>query len=125
MTPKEYNIFSKTELFDPGAWAEHAWDVFASAFNSSDRVQIVFDRANAKRKYWLIHSEYAYQEHELPDGVSFRISSDEAQSMMAFVRAVEKDVGRNIDQISFCIDLTGFMRPHLLFLALYLHVRNV
>lgn len=125
MTPKEYNVFYKTQLPPSSAWSAHTWDVFASAFNSSERVKLVFDRINAQKKFWLIHSEYDYQDNELPQGLSFRLTSDEAQSIKAFVQAIEQSVGRPIDQISICIDLTGFMRPHLLFLALYLHIRGV
>lgn len=125
MTPKEYNIFYKEELLASDAWRAHAWDVFASAYNSSERVQLVFDRVNAKRKYWLIHAEYDYGDDELPKGDCFRLEADEAQSIMAFVKHVEESTDRPIDQVSMCVDLTGFMRPHLLFLALYLHHRGV
>jgi hypothetical protein len=125
MIPKEYNIFYKTELPISSTWSDQKWNVFASAFNSSERVQLVFDRVNANQKYWLIHAEYHYQDNELPAGPRFRLAADEAQSIIAFVETIEKDAGRSIDQISICIDLTGFMRPHLLFLSLYLHRRGV
>lgn len=125
MTPREYNIFYKKQLPASAAWSAHSWDVFASAYNSSERVKLIFDRVNAQNKYWLIHAEYDYQDNELPQGTCFRLSADEAQSIRAFVNDIENSVGRPIDQVSLCIDLTGFMRPHLLFLALYLHNRGV
>ena len=75
MTAKEYNIFYKTDLSSELAWRGHAWDIFASAFNSSERVRIVFDKVNAREKYWLIHSEYDYQDHELPHGRVLRLST--------------------------------------------------
>ena len=103
MTPKEYNVFYKTQLPASEAWSAHTWDVFASAFNSSERVQLVFDRVSAKTKYWLIHSEYDYKDQELPEGLSFRLSADEAQSIKTFVQAVEHSVGRSIKLVSALI----------------------
>ena len=125
MTGKEYNIFYKTELSTTEPWSAYKWDIFASAFNSSERVQLVFDRVAASRKLWLIHSEYGYERHELPQGLIVELNTDEAHSIKNFVAAAETAAGKSLENISLCVDLTGFMRPHLLFLALYLHFRNV
>jgi hypothetical protein len=125
MKAKEYNIFYKTELSATSAWSTVAWDVFASAYNSSERVRLVFDRVPAKQKHWLIHSEYDYQAAELPTGSVIHLNADEAESIKVFVQTVERSAGRTIEELSICVDLTGFMRPHLLFLALYLNFRKV
>jgi hypothetical protein len=124
MTAKEYNIFYKAELSTSAAWPG-GWDVFASAFNSSERVRLVFERVTAKQKYWLIHAEYGYEPEEIPRGAVIHLSSDEAESIKKFVNEIESGAGKPVDRIRLCIDLTGFMRPHLLFLALYLHFKNV
>ena len=43
------------------------FDVFVSAFNSSDRIAGVFNDVRAHRKLWLIHPEYQYTPIDLPD----------------------------------------------------------
>ena len=45
MTSIDYNVFYKTELPLNAPWASESWDVFVSAYNSSERVRIVFDKA--------------------------------------------------------------------------------
>jgi len=125
MTAREYNIFYKKELSPAHDWSAFCWDVFASAFNSSDRVAIVFNCVAASKKFWLIHTEYDYQASELPQGSVIHLTSDEAESIKTFVKTIEQSAGKPIGEISLCVDLTGFMRPHLLFLVLYLHFLKV
>jgi hypothetical protein len=125
MTSRAYDIFYKTKLPAVEDWPGITWDVFVSAFNSSERVQLVFERAAAGKKFWLIHREYNYLTSELPPGAMVHVSEDEATSIKALVEAIEQSVEKPINDIRLCIDLTGFMRPHLLFLALYLHYRGV
>jgi hypothetical protein len=121
----EYNIFYKTELPGRHEWPGLTWDIFISAYNSSERVRLVFDRASAAHKFWLVHQEYDYQPSELPTGNIIALDSDEASSIKALIERIERDAGKPIEQLSICADLTGFMRPHLLFLALYFSVRGV
>jgi hypothetical protein len=126
MTYFDYNIFYKTALPLNQQWLLPRWDVFVSAFNSSERVRLVFDKVTAGRKYWLIHREYGYAQSELPQGNVFTSSEDnEAAFVKDLIVRIEGDTGADISGLSICVDLTGFMRPHLLFLALYLAVRGV
>lgn len=89
------------------------FDVFVSAYNSSDRVKIVFEKANAQKKIWLIHPEYQYSQIELPVGhtVIAPVMGDEIGQIHDLLNAVP-----NISAISLCIDITGFMRNSLAFL---------
>jgi hypothetical protein len=125
MTSIDYNIFYKAELPLDKPWDSSGWDVFVSAFNSSERVRLVFDRVNAKRKYWLIHNEYEYKKEEIPSGVIFHSDErNEAPFVRGLVARIEADFGKRVRDLSICVDITGFMRPHLLFLALYLNAQN-
>jgi hypothetical protein len=125
MTHVDYNIFYKTELPLGQPWPAR-WDVFVSAYNSSERVRLVFDKVTAKRKYWLMHREYQYTSADFPPGEIFMSTEDnEAIFIRALFDRIESDAVSSISKLSICIDLTGFMRPHLLFMALYLSVRGV
>jgi hypothetical protein len=126
MIPVEYNVFYKAELPLDRPWSSSHWDVFISAYNSSERVQIVFNKVPARKKYWLIHNEYEYKDVEFPSDSIFRSDeTNEAPFVRSLVARLEADIGKKVREISICIDVTGFMRPHLLFLALYLNAQNV
>ncbi|WLB53803.1 hypothetical protein [Bradyrhizobium japonicum] len=74
----------------------------------------------------MIHSEYGYTEQELPEGNCY-VSDDrsEAAYISGLVSHVEGTTGRSIDTLSICVDITGFMRPHLVFLPFYLKTMGV
>src|SRR5258708_3648381 len=109
MTSIDYNIFYKTELPLASTWGSQSWDIFVSAFNSSERVRMVFDRVSAKQKYWLIHNEYEYAIDELPNNNIFTSShTNEAPFIRSFVERVETDTKKRIRDLAICIDITGF-----------------
>jgi len=126
MTQFDYNIFYRCELSPDAPWSSKGWDVFLSAYNSSDRVRRVFDKVTARRKYWVMHNEYGYSAVERPVGAVFSCPEDnEAPFIRQLMEHIEHDAGSEISTLSLCVDITGFMRPHLLFLALYLSIRGV
>ena len=88
-------------------------DLFISAFNMSARVQSTFDRIRATEKYWLIQNEYGFSPEELPsDGSLLRSTAKaEADFMIEVLSVVPLNSGTRL-----CVDVTGFMRPHLMFL---------
>lgn len=90
------------------------FDVFVSAYNSSDRVRIVFDDVRASRKFWLVHPEYGFSELEEPvSGIKVKpAGSDEIRQVNALLDAIGEVAGKSI-----CIDITGFMRHVLVFLV--------
>ena len=89
------------------------FDIFISAYNSSDRVGTAFNNINAKQKIWLIHPEYQYTEIEYPIGhtIVAPAPGDEIAQINDLLAAVP-----NINVVSLCIDITGFMRNSLAFL---------
>jgi hypothetical protein len=89
------------------------FDVFVSAYNSSDRVRKVFDEVRAERKFWLMHPEYQYAAVELPTGAS--LIEPDSRDEIAQVEALLSAIGPLNGQ-SLCIDMTGFMRHVLVFM---------
>ncbi len=96
------------------------WDLFLSAYNESERVSTVFRKAVAGRKEWLVHPEYNLKSSDLPtsDIARFLTSRDEAEFWnQYFDEAGVRDL--NVDS-RVCVDITGFMRPHVMLLPLML-----
>ncbi|WCS38460.1 hypothetical protein [Acinetobacter baumannii] len=108
----DYSIFyyrthsSATELSE--------FDIFISAYNSSERVKTVFTNINASKKLWLIHPEYLFNDIELPD--DGEIIKPEKSLENVQVQALLKSIN-NINEARLCIDITGFMRHVLIFLV--------
>lgn len=99
--------------------AEPAWDLFVSAYNDSMRVRAVYDRVPAVERHWWVMPEYRYEREELPDiaASSFLADGDEATIINAGLEAVGFDRSRH-SRLLF--DITGMMRPHILFLMAHL-----
>ena len=93
------------------------WDVFISAFNSSERVAEVFPRVQAAQKTWAMLLEYGYANSEAPkDGsVVFLTHREEDEAILELLAASNIRSG-----VRLCVDITGFMRPHILFLLVAL-----
>lgn len=121
----DYTIFYKSRYAASEPWEEErAYDVLISAYDQSDRVRTVFSRMQAKTKHWLIHPEYALRAAEYPkDGSGIFDASiwNEAD----FVHELFDTIGVDVATVSLCVDITGFLRPHLLFLMRYLMDRGV
>jgi hypothetical protein len=119
----DFTIFFKTALSPTLDWCNsESWDLFLSAYNSSERVRSVFDAVNAARKCWLLCPEYGYQDSERPCGDSFiGVDPHESDLIPNFFAHLAVDLSSG----SICVDLTGFIRPHLLFLLRWLYQRGV
>lgn len=120
--PLRYYLDAK-RVVDFGS--ENAWEIFVSAFNDSDRVQEIFDEVPAVHKEWWIIPEYGYQQMELPANRTNKrvfLEDHEADLVIAgvapFISALKKGA-------RLCVDITGFMRPHVLFLMYYLKSAGV
>lgn len=114
--PIDYTILyrSRLELDDLGKASNH-WPVLVSAFNASERVQTIFTHANADAKHWLVQPEYGYSPEQFPtEGEVFAPTSrNEADFLAEYLTAAPVDPR----QSGACIDITGFMRPHLMLLV--------
>ena len=103
---------------------DYSCDVFVSAFNLSERVGKTFGKINAARKFWLIHNEYGFSDAELPTNAPLLRSTElaEADFLIDALDGIESDLTPGV---RLCIDITGFMRPHLMFLMHLLRIRQI
>lgn len=109
----------KVESFD----VLDEFDVFVSAFNDSERVKYVFENILAKKKHWWILPEYNYSGGDLDEiysaaSVIDELPSNEAELVISGMEKSGLDDGSG--DLNICIDITGFMRPHIFMLLKYL-----
>lgn len=112
---------AKIELDEFSAFGNR-WDLFISAYNDSQRVQAVFAKVPAARRSWWIIPEYGYNPEDISHLTNPVILSrgSESQVMKAGL------AGSHFNKIKdkrLCIDITGLMRPHILFLMA--HLQNI
>jgi hypothetical protein len=114
--PVDYTILYRSRLeLDDLSDASNRWPVLVSAYNASERVQTIFARANADTKHWLVQPEYNYSPDQHPtEGEVFAPSTrNEADFLAEYFDAASVDPRQD----GACIDITGFMRPHLMLLV--------
>ncbi len=116
----DYSIFYKEKFqYDSGWQNKLNYDVFLSAYSNAERVQKAYNLVKAVKKHWLIMPEFGYDKTELPGtecydpGLS---SSSEAEYIQGMWRTLNLD--SSLDRI--CIDITGFIRPYLLYMVWWL-----
>ncbi len=111
-----FEYFYKTRMPIDGAWpGDSACEVLISAYNSSDRVGAVFDKCSAPLKIWMVFPHYRYDKKDYPKSGEIFDSQEMEESEylnLFFEKYFNQLVGKKI-----AIDITGFMRPHLLFLV--------
>lgn len=112
----DYSVFARNKLSRDDL-SDRSFDVFLSAYNTSDRVKTVFDVVSATEKHWILHQEYDFDDAEFPDGSCWRVAPREDVIDM-WERCFEE---LNISPgARLAVDITGMMRPHLLLLPLML-----
>jgi hypothetical protein len=109
----DYTLLYKSELPAERDWPpEVRWDIFLSAYTAAERVKSVYDKAVAGSKYWLVFPEYGFTAEEHPAGAFTSLTRDEAEYVKAFWDgSIGAIAGRTIG-----VDITGFIRPYLIFL---------
>jgi hypothetical protein len=116
----DYSLLHRAKYSSEDLNALPEWDIFISAYNESTRVKEVFARVRASEKEWLIQPEYGFADTELPTTNTVRTigTRDEAEFWHEYFDLV--DIRSWSPDRRICIDITGFMRPHLMILPLLL-----
>lgn len=119
----DYTIYYKTQLPVIGAWGvDDHWDIFISSYIPVDRVQQVFAKANAKEKRWIVFPEYElHVDKHLPQTPFAENGCDESE----FIAAFWDTLPDNAAEMRICVDITGFIRPYLIFLIRWLNAKGV
>jgi hypothetical protein len=112
----DYSLYYRNEITLDQQWEK--WDLFISAFNISERLEKVYDKVDAAEKYWLIFPEYKFDQEELPINENYLAlnGSNESEHIKSLLEKVNLS---DYKDKRICVDITGFMRPQLLFLLFY------
>lgn len=110
----DYTIFYKSS-YDYGKISmDLAYDLFFSSYDSSERTKVIFEKVNSKEKIWIKfpHYELAKPPFDVYECTSYK----EDECFIDLFGGLDISTSTRI-----CIDITGFIRPHLIFLINLLH----
>jgi len=119
----DYSIFytTKHKNLEDGSFEEY--DLFISGFDLCERTKKIYDEIKSKEKVWLIFPQYK----DIKDTDYNSYSNYYFDSSYEEDTYFEKFLGKyNVSsEIKLCIDITGFIRPHLIFLIKMLYMTGV
>lgn len=124
MRPIDFSIFYKKKYSTLHDFTSaNCYDILISAYNDSERVKKVFDEISASQKHWLVFPEYQYTAAEIPAQLGgtavFNFTGNSSRTEGEIIR--EYFSGLKLSSATrICIDITGFIRPHLIFLVRFL-----
>ncbi|KFC23654.1 hypothetical protein [Epilithonimonas lactis] len=111
----DFSYFYKEKYSFDEIPTTNKYDLLLSAYDGCDRTKKIFDKILAENKKWIIYPHY-----DISDDVSnsFTVNSfqEDDDGLVNFV----KDLHITTDT-KICIDITGFLRPHLIYLTLLLN----
>ncbi|SET62446.1 hypothetical protein [Thorsellia anophelis] len=118
----DYTIFHKQEISYHQLECDLInFDKFISAYNQSERVKNIFNKFPAKSKFWVIHPEYKFEEDEYPSGGEYIVLKMEDIVLQVDLIMDKLDIKNHIkNDLTLCIDCTGFMRNILILLLMKL-----
>lgn len=113
----DFTIFYKENFSTDKEWQLLPnYDLLISTYDCSDRVQHNFSKVKAKVKHWLLTPHHKIDPTSPKGGEVFNYNSfDEDDFIFEYFKKYPVD-----NSLSICIDITGFIRPFLIFLFRYL-----
>lgn len=110
----DYTIFYKSSYENGNIVCTEEYDFFFSAYDGCNRTLSVFDKIDAKQKKWIDFPHY----NNTVTGSNFYkcISYREDECFIDLFASIQIDSTTKI-----CVDITGFIRPHLIFFILSLY----
>lgn len=119
----DYTILYKKCFGVSDQWAsDDAWDVLISSYVPNERVEGLFELIPASQKVWMVFPEYGYSPSDIPGGTRF-VSQKRNES--EYIHDFWQAHSSLLDASKICIDITGFLRPHLAFLVRWLYENGV
>jgi hypothetical protein len=130
VTTRDYSIFYKKKFSSTSELkADSNYNFFISAYNDSKRVKDVFNEINAENKHWILFPEYKYKKSEEPllNSSNEKIFAfDEHLTEGGIIRKYFEQSGIDFSNSNkICVDITGFIRPHLVFLIRFFSTIDV
>lgn len=119
---RDYTFLYREELSHHETW-NRKWGLFISAYDTSERVQFVFKHVEADVKHWIVHCEYGFSPDLTQiDNAFWSDELNEGEYILSYFDSMLSTVDLSTTRV--CVDVTGFMRPHLMFLVKLLFSRG-
>ena len=118
----DYTIFYKSNYEGGNIDCGTGYDFLFSGYDDCERTKTIFEKIKAKTKIWIEFPHYnlnLIENEKIYKCKSYK--EDEA-----FIELFQKTQITSLAKV--CIDITGFIRPHLIFFVAYLHrlgIKNI
>lgn len=108
------------------------YDLYISAYNEELMVLEVFNAINAKNKIWLIFPDYKYKNAEALNSLTHTVLNytniptdlDDLEKCIIDQFIKDTNLINEYKNKKICIDITGFVKPYMIYLMLYLKNYN-
>ena len=118
----DYTIFYKRKYKPSDAFDCPEYDLFISAYDECDRTRIPYEKIKAREKVWLIFPQYVLKSEPPQVGVYYNEGYRESDYFSDFKKKYDKD---SLREKNICLDSTGFLRSHLVYLIAYFNFIGV
>jgi hypothetical protein len=118
----DYTIFYKSSFKDGEVNLGEDYDLFFSGYDNCDRTKAIFGKINSTKKIWFNFPHYQLTEIQ-PDCLCDIFTNDSFKEDDFFIDYFSKNALDFSSRI--CIDITGFIRPHLIYFIKYLYLMGV
>lgn len=110
----DYTIFYKTSYEYGKIDCGDGYDLFFSAYDGCERTTSIFEQINSAKKIWIDfpHYENGLKGENVYNCISFKEEE-------CFIGLFESIVINRSSKV--CVDITGFIRPHLIYFINYLY----
>lgn len=118
----DYTIFYKDSYDNGDLTNSPAYDIFLSAFDNCNRTKEIFNKVKSTQKKWFIFPQY----RGIDDLPTENVYNNQSLAESGYFEQFIQEFGDNNYQTKrICIDITGFIRPHLIYLLKFLSCSGV
>jgi hypothetical protein len=111
----DFSIFYKNKFSDGDIPSSYEYDYFFSAYDDCERTKLLFEKICSKNKLWIIFPHYSIRD-EVKNSYLYKSFDEDDDDFIQYIHNLKIDFNSKI-----CIDITGYLRPHLIFFSLLLH----
>ncbi|MGV9795182.1 hypothetical protein [Gordonia sp. NPDC003422] len=120
----DYSVFRK-RLYLPSQISDMEFDVFVSALNQSERVRDVWDGVTSIRRVGIVHHEYGFEGHSVPNA-DLLITNPEVDELSFWFQVFETVApDGDFSGLRVAVDITGLMRHYVVALPLAAAIRGI
>lgn len=110
----DYSIFYKTSFKGGIIDCGKEYDLFFSAYDACERTTTIFEKIKSRRKIWI---DFPHYHLDLHGDIIYNCKSfKEDECFLDLFDTISITPSSEI-----CVDITGFIRPHLIFFIIYLN----